>query len=302
MITHRNGGAARWAIALGLLAAPVAAQADDGRYQVALKSLMILEPEQAPAKGEERAIAPGDVLYKAAIGWADTATSSQDIKVTVAGVTDEIQAGTLLHRAENARGGDLKSLAQKAKIYCGPQRANAAKSIASAMTLGLSSLASRVAKATQLCLVDSDGDAAFDKAFLVGLKKASDRKMVELSPIAYDAQENRRHGEQSYVELSYHDGALLIGPNFKLKVMLDGAAQDLKAIHTELPAKKRSSVVRAIELGAMPQHFDVGPAYFTVTYLDHKTKAARIRYDYEMVATPVALEYRPQTIYVYVPR
>ena len=85
------------------------------------------------------------------------------------------------------------------------------------LTLGLSQLGARLAKETRLCLIDSDSNGDFDKAFLVGLKKKEDRFVVDMAPVPYTSHINAPMGENSYMEVVFYDGGMLNGANFQIR-------------------------------------------------------------------------------------
>src|SRR3546814_6722266 len=53
---------------------------------------------------------------------------------------------------------------RSAAIFCGNERMNAFKALTAFSTLGVSSLLNRTGNSTQVCLIDSENDASFDRS------------------------------------------------------------------------------------------------------------------------------------------
>src|SRR3546814_12239530 len=101
---------------------------------------------------------------------------------------------------------------------------NEFKALTAFSTLGVTSLLNRTGNSTQVCLIDSENDASFDKAILSGPKRAEDVAPVAISPVGYDTAFNdvmaaERIGRMIYSgqhgmtggPISLHLHAILIG-------------------------------------------------------------------------------------------
>lgn len=278
----------------------VAAPAQAGQYRVATSGTVILPSEETHQAGSERAIAPGDILMRAPLGWADAATVGQTVSLEIAGLAETIASGSVLHAATEARGGDLASLPEGRRIYCGETRVNAIGAVMGLATFGLTNIGNRVARVRRFCLVDRDADGRFEGAFLVGAKRAADQHVVEIAPVPYEAARNQPIGPGNFVQVRFQAGGLLGNPLIFIEYFLTNVPQPIDWLYTgegrDIVRSRAATAFRTV-----PRPFRIGPAAFTILSFDRETKAARIRYERDFALTPVAVGFRPQTIYVVVP-
>lgn len=279
-----------------------AAPAHAGQYRVSLAFRVILPPDQPHLAGEERSITPGDTVMTARLGWFHTATVANDVRIEIAGVDETITPSSLLLRTIRATGGDLSTLSKQARIFCGELRTNQVANTAGALTLGLTSLATRVARQRRFCVVDTDADSRFDHAFLVGAKRSEDQHMVEIAPTPYSEARNQPSGPEDRIEIRYSGGSLLGRANFPVNFIIGGNRQ----VIAEMLTGDERGIVRTranpnFRSDRIPVTLDIGSARLTVLAFDSQTKTARIRYDHDFRMTPVAVTFPAQTIYVYIP-
>jgi hypothetical protein len=291
--------------AYGLLAAmalaAAASPAHAGQYRVETSGAVILPSEESHAPGLERAVVPGDIVMRAPLGWADAATLSQDVSLEIAGLRETIPAGTLLSGVTSASGGDLAGLPEGRRIYCAAQSVNAIGAVAGIATFGLTNIGSRVARVRRFCLADLDSDGRFERAFLVGAKRSADQHMIEIAPLAYEAERNRPMGAGNFVQVRFGAGGLLGNPLIFVEYYLGNIAQPIDSLYTgEGRAVVRTRAATAFR--TTPRQFAIGPAQFTILSFDRETKAARIRYERDFELTPVNVGFAAQTVYVVVPR
>lgn len=288
-------------LALMGVALATASPAYAEQYRVEVSGTVILPPEETHAPGLERAIAPGDIVMRAPLGWADAATIRQDVSLEIAGLRETIPAGALLSGITSARGGDLAGLPEGRRIYCAAQSINAVGAVAGIATFGLTNIGSRVARVRRFCLADLDSDGRFERAFLVGAKRSADQHMIEIAPLAYEAERNRPMGPGDFVQVRYGAGGLLGNPLIFVDYYLGNILQPIDALYTgEGRAMVRTRAATAFR--TTPRQFEIGPARFTVLSFDRETKAARIRYERDFALTPVNVGFAAQTVYVVVPR
>jgi hypothetical protein len=287
--------------AMTMALAAAAGPAHAGQYRVEVSGVVILPSEEPHAAGTERNVAPGDILMRAPLGWADAATVREDVSLEIAGLRETIAAGSLLHGVTSARGGDLAGLPEGRRIYCGEQRVNAIGAVAGIATFGLTNIGSRVARVRRFCLADLDADGRFERAFLVGAKRAADQHMVEIAPVPYEAAANLPMGPGNFVQVRYGAGGLLGNPLIFVDYYLGNILQPIDALYTG-DGRGAVRTRAATAFRTTPRQFAIGPAQFAVLSFDRETKAARIRYERDFELTPVNVGYRAQTIYVYVPR
>jgi hypothetical protein len=150
-------------------------------FEVLMTGLAAL-PQEPPDQGVAKACQDGDVVYSMPVAHENRAIATAPIKFRVGGVDWTIPEKTELVRASEATGGDLASLPTSAVIYCGEEFKRSAESVAFVASLGLSGFVTRFSLWLQLCVVDTDLDGKFDKAFLSGAKSPSDLSLVDLTP------------------------------------------------------------------------------------------------------------------------
>ena len=289
----------RFALA-GLALAAAATPAAAAKYQVAVGGMVILPPEQTHASGLERTFAPGEVVMRAPLGWADSALVSREVVVEIAGIRDTFVPGVYLHGTTRAVGGDLASLPAGARIYCGEVRVNAVGAAMGVATFGLTNIGSRVARIRRFCLVDGDADNRFERAFLEGTKRREDQHMVEIAPVPYEAAQNRAIGPGDFIQVRYGAGGLIGTSQIFVDFYSGNIQQPIESLYTGVgraPVRNRAGTA----FRTVPRQFAIGDARFTVLAIDPETKAARIRYESDFALTPVYVGFRPQTVYVYVP-
>ena len=278
------------------------APAPSGKSYVALTLPQVLLPPAQPiAAGTERVLQPGDTLFAAHTGFMMAATLDQDMSLSIAGKAASLPRGTLVLRSL-AGGGDIGTLPKGRSIYCADPQYDSSKGIASLLTLGLSSMGTRLAKTTQFCFVDTDSDKKFDRAFLVGTKRPEDRVTIDIQPTAFSSQLNMPTPGGAEVSFVYRGQRLLAGPGFELRY--SGAAGNLAGIR-HMGEDGKLALTRSlvgIKLDKLPQTITLATAKVTVLSVDPATRAARVRIDQDIRLTPFKLTYTPQTIYVYVPR
>lgn len=292
---------ARGLALMGVALAAAAAPAHAGQYRVETSGAVILPSEETHAPGLERAVAPGDILMRAPLGWADAATISREVSLEIAGLRETIPAGALLSGVTSASGGDLAGLPEGRRIYCAAQSVNAVGAVMGVATFGLTNIGSRVARVRRFCLADLDSDGRFERAFLVGAKRSADQHMIEIAPLAYESERNRPMGPGNFVQVRFGAGGLLGNPLIFVDYYLGNILQPIDALYTgEGRAAVRTRAATAFR--TTPRQFAVGPAQFTVLSFDRETKAARIRYEQDFALTPVSVGYAAQTVYVVVPR
>lgn len=290
--------------ALLLAAGPAVAAGRDGKeFQAFTTGMVILKPIDPPAIGSERTVKEGDVVFRAPLGWFHHAVSDQDITARIIDLDWTIPKGSFLQSVAGMSGGNLSSLPKTAKTYCDAPKQDTVKGLMHSLTLGLSQLGARIAKETRLCVIDSDGNGDFDKAFLVGLKKKEDRFVVDIAPVPYTPHINAPMGENSFMEVVFYDGGMLNGANFQIRVSINGQMAGLSGIRAFAPAKPTTLTYvnsqQDIKSKKLPYPMTFGPAQLTVTALDKLAKTATIRVDRNLSWTPLIPVYPPQVIYVY---
>lgn len=285
------------------LTAPLVAVEDAGRYQVVLSPRLIIRPETPVVRGTRRSVMPGDVLFKAPLGWLNHARTSAPIKAEVSGISAAVEPGEILRRAIVWSGGDLARFDKRTAVYCQRPKGDFAKSALSALTLGLSDLATRVSKEAQFCLLDADADGRFDHAFLEGLKKPEDRKVVSIEPVGfkdYALGDDAGIDEGDYIQVKLADKAGLFGRSILTEVYLGGAYQTFNGLYWlryPSPMKLYTPSTQRVPGKEYPQLMNFTNAVVRVHGYDKATKALDIEYLADFSFAPVQL-YSVQYIYI----
>lgn len=286
-------------------------------FAVGFSSYVALPPATPSTIAESRTLREKDVVLSMPVAWEDRAIVPAGFRVRVAGADWDIKSDAKLTRAITASGGDLASLPEGAITYCGESFRKDGALTATLLTLGLSSLTSQLSSWLQVCAVDSDADGRFDKGFLVGTKRAEDRRLVDVEPVAYTVTRNEPI-PNSRLDIVYYDGGGLNSENFEFHLFLEGEKQKLGGLtfRDNLPpveikedrkaAKAREAVTPSslqwyfpVKKKKLPQRFTVGNAAFTVTAVDSVAKTAAITVDKDPTAFPFALWHQGTTIYIY---
>ncbi|MBL8651603.1 MAG: hypothetical protein JNL35_14525 [Sphingopyxis sp.] len=301
-------GAARAAVfflALALSSASPAAAAGKNRPYLVMTTGMVILPPVDPVKvGSERTVKEGDTIFRAPLGWFEYAVADSDVSVKIAELDWKIAANAKLNLVAGKGGGDLALLPATADIYCDEPKNDVAKDLLNGLTLGLSQLGARFAKSTRLCLVDTDSNGDFDKAFLVGLKKAEDRFLVPITPIAFKRFTNQPIDDKSFVEVVFYDGGMLNGPNFKVQPTVSGTPMGIAAINVMATMSPGARLIRIpmqqdIKRKKLPNRIIFGTARIEVKSVDAATKTATFRYTGDWIWSPFIPTYPTQIIYVY---
>lgn len=303
---------------------PAAAKAAKVRgFSIGLTGYATLPLAKPSELGAPRPYREKDVVFSMPLAWEDRTAAEAEIKVPVAGFDWTIKQGDMLTRARIAEGGNLDTLPKGAVTYCGESFKKKGGIAAHLLTLGLSSIGSRLSNWLQLCVVDSDVDGKFDQGFLVGTKKAPDRVLVPITPVAYTPRKLEPIPDGRF-DVVYYDGGAFTGPNFELHLFGPGGTRQAlsvvgfpnnaapddvlkdKAARAKWEAETPSSLnwFFTVKSKQIPQAFTVGDARFTVQAIDKVNKTATISLDRDPQGFPISTWLQPQItyIYVYIPR
>lgn len=271
-----GGTARRLACAFAALAcAPLLVAAGPRNYRVTVAPSVILPPEQLVARGTERTVRQDDILVRARLGWLNAATLDQDVTLTIAGESATLSSGTILLGAL-ASGGDLDTLPSGFQVYCAEERYNSGRGVANMLTLGLAAAGQRVRPNSRFCLVDSDADARFDGAFLVGTRRAEDRQMHEVAPAAYRAEVNMPMRGENEIQVSYSQGRNNARPTLRTQIVQEGRRQSFYSIVTLAGPGTLLHTSPSVRLrpNRAPQKVLAASAAFTLLDFDATTGAA----------------------------
>lgn len=247
---------------------------------------------------------PGEVIYKAPLGWLFHAKVKAPIQAEVSGVAVSVEPDEILRRAMVWKGGDLARFDRQTAVYCQRAKGNVVQSALSALTLGITDLATRVSKEAQFCLMDADGDGRFDHGFLEGLKNAEDRLTVPIDPVefeAYSIDDDAGIDEGDYIQVRLAPKAGLFGRSILTEVFLGGVQQTFTGVYWyrfPSPQQLYTGATQKVPGKELPQTMSFTNAAMRVHGYDKKTKALSIEYLTDFGYTPLTL-YTYTTTYIY---
>ena len=226
-------------------------------YSVSLASKAFL-----PGKGNVQPLglaefAPDATMFETPVGFRKAAHLNDPVKLTLAGKDFSFAAGDQFAGA-SIYGKSASLLPPSAAIFCGNERMNAFKALTAFSTLGVSSLLNRTGNSTQICLIDSDKDAKFDKAILSGAKRAEDVAPISIPPAGYDVAINDVMAGESIGRIIYRGKTGMIGGHISF---------DLHVIESGTPLVF-DNVRRKVDIKSLPQEVSLMGTKFTVKSYD----------------------------------
>lgn len=215
-----------------------------------------------PEKGKVQPRGPAEFLpdatmFETPVGFRKAARLNEPVKLTLAGKDFSFAAGDQFAGA-NIYGKSASLIPRSAAIFCGNERMNAFKALTALSTLGVSSLLNRTGNSTQVCLIDSENDASFDKAILSGAKRAEDVVPVAISPVGYDTAFNDVMAGESIGRIIYRGKTGMIGGHISF---------DLQVIESGTPLVF-DNVRSKVDIKALPQEVSLMGTKFTVKSYD----------------------------------
>ncbi len=251
-----------------------------------------------PAAGKqqplgETSILPDQPLLETPVGFREAARLAAPAKGSVVGKAFAFVPGDILG-ATRLSGQSAGLLAPRAATFCGQSNVDAAKTLLSASTLGLTSLLNKTGNSAQVCLVDSEGDNQFDQALLVGIKSVKDAAPVAITPTAYERLENSPMAGESYARIVYRGKTGLIGGHisFDLAVVENGTRLYFDNVRT------------TVDLKELPKTVTLMGATFTVQSYDPADGRIRVNIlrGFQQGSYGISTTTRTQYIPIYVPR
>lgn len=235
------------------------------------------------------------------LGYRFLATNQRPIEATVGGIPYSIPAGSLFTQRK-VTGGRIAELPADALILCGrAYQQSLGKSLASAVTLGLTQGAARYMEYLQLCGVDADRDGAMEKLFLVGAKQQQDLAFTEIMPVPYQHRQNYRV-EDYRLTISF-EKILLGSPSLVMGLQSAGKPTFLDRVFFESDGRMVShSGIYAIKTSALPQDIGVGSAVIRVKRYDPVAGTVDVMFVKFFDNQKVDWFIAPQTITIYMPR
>jgi hypothetical protein len=228
-----------------------------GDYKIGAPPLRLLPSKTAAG---EQLVTPGAIVATSVLGRPDAAIMADTVTLAQAGEKRTFARGTVL-AAANVRG--LPD--EHERVFCeDPQEGSTAKLMSGQMLFGLVGALRSTKQDTQYCLIDTDKDSFFDRAFLIGAKGKA-RLPYAIPRAEYGLIEGMPLGGEATVRLRY------VGSQGEK----DAVAFDLEAIGfgrmRALPGARH-----VVSLAKLPAHQIIAGAVLTVLAYDAKSGAATI--------------------------
>lgn len=276
---------------------------DAGPYQATLTGYVVQPSGKSMTVGEDHQLREHDVILRGKLSWFRSTRLPEPVVVHAMDVDFPIKANANLRLAVGLKGGDLATLGHKAQVFCDEPRNDARKAFAQLATAGLSAIGSRIARDTQVCLVDSDGNADFDEAFVIGAKKAPDRHLIAITPVPYTARTLDPIPGDSEMTVEFLDGGALSGPALNLAMKLDGRDVGAAAFHffslLRAGIRVRIPSRNGLKPNKLPQPVFLGVAGLEIKAWDPAAKVATVSVTHDFGVAGFVVEYPPQMIFIY---
>lgn len=237
------------------------------------------------------------------LGYRFLAVNQTRIEATVGGIPYSIPAGSLFTRRK-VKGGHIAELPADAVILCGrAYQQNLGKSLASAVTLGLTQAAARYMENLQLCGVDADRDGAMEKLFLVGAKQQQDLAFTSIMPVPYQHRQN--YQVEGYRLVIYLQKFMFGGPGLVVGLLQGGdKPKPLNGLWLENAATGKMQYQKPIldlKPSKLPQEIRIGSATLVVKRYDDAAGTADVVFTKFFDDQKVDWNFAPQTITIYMP-
>ncbi len=279
---------------LGLVTAGPALAQSLERSRVTVSNFVVLPGIRGLAEGEIRDFGPAESIIDLPLAWPVVAHLEAKTEVVVHGLRFRYRPDVQLAKAVEAVGGDLATLPPGALIACwGDHEWADLKRDNPELTAA--QLATKVYSNPKPCLVDSDNDGSFDRAFFSEQKIAADRTSVAISPAPYRIVANEPAREW---RLSLAIFAEFMIETLQYYVFQQGAWYPL--IQTDLPENAAPAAIRNdpaarkqwnrthttsvlgtvyFDSPSFPSTIEFGNGRLTLLKYDRKTKRITVRLD-----------------------
>ena len=226
-------------------------------YGVSLSSKAFLPDRSAPPPLGAAEFAPDAVMFETPVGFRKAARLDAPIEAKLAGKDFAFAAGDQFAGA-TLFGKSASLVPKSAAVFCGSERMNAVKALTALSTLGASSLLNRTGNSTQICLIDSENDATFDRAILSGVKRAEDVAPISITPTAYRVAINDVMAGESVARIIYRGKTGMIGGHisFDLHVIESGSRLMFDNVRSK------------VDIKSLPQQVTLMGTMFTVKSYD----------------------------------
>lgn len=241
-------------------------------YSIEPGSLMAGPPRSSIVPGTVRRLSLGDAIFEAPVVWTKAGEISDGLNVEIAGLNLHVSPGQTL-AAATATGGDLAGLAAAATVLCTRSYEGLRDRAVSA-----ANARSRYNKSGSLCLVDSDADSRFDKAFTDGSKLAADWHMVDIPATSYKVAEMVPHESGVVIKVVYAHGLMFRPVGLQAEPWVNGEHPRFTWAKLKSPDGSDGKGRWPFK-GATPRRIAIGGAEISLLSFDPTTGIAEIRYE-----------------------
>lgn len=240
--------------------------------------------------GEERTVVPGDEVLRTRVGYSSAARLATPLSLTIAGLPLNLPAGQLMLEG-TARGETRDRVGHDAKVFCGPPMESLPRP---------PHTEPRYRDPTFLCLVDGNGDQAFDAAFLVGARQPADIVIMNIPALRYMSDNNLPlPGSEAWV--TFEQGAPLQGPVLEFHVSMFGRPAAIRGVNIVVQGHRQFfPVERTVRRSAYPHTIAFGDAQIAILDYVPEGRHLRLRVDHPFEIAPMQLEsLGPNFIFIY---
>jgi len=226
-------------------------------YWVDTASPAFLPEHGAPTSPGERKLLPDQLLFETPIGFSAAVEIAAPVDAQLLGKRYALPPKAQLAVAR-VSGEAAIALPRGARSACGNVNASLLKSTAALSTLGLSTLLSKTALQSRLCLVDEENDGLFDKAFVAGVRSMKDAAPVAITPVPYRNLFGEPMPGTSVARITYRGKTGLVGGHVSFDLTIIEAGQPLMF----------DNVRTQVSIKTLPQTVSLMGTSFTVKSYD----------------------------------
>lgn len=271
-----------------------AAQVPNTPFSVVMTGLE-LRALPATSIGTERVVNHAWELMGADVGIEYGALLQDPAMITVSGLDYQLPRSTALLAVRKATGGEFGRQGSTHKIFCDKveeRRGRRAKGMSSERARG------RYKDTTRLCLVDTDNDRHFDKAFVTGTLFQSDWRLTDIAPIRFNEARHIDLGSGWRMGVRYFS-QLGGGGRFSISLSLRNRVVDLSALKLRGATMQVTRAQTNFNAKKLPFRYQIGSAVFVVTAIGENSIKVRQESGFDYVPLDYSLVNRTTIWYMY---
>lgn len=280
-----------WALlpfVIGMVASPAAAERD---YEVVFKALTLLPATKLSPPGAARTVRKGEVFAEIPVAIDEYGVLEQAIELEFAGADWIIPERAALYSVRTVTGGASTGFPQGARILCGQIYRRPNSLVDRIPEAEWKAIKARYEPAIRPCFIDSDGDEALDKAFIIGLKDAAARAAYGIPPVRYRMKRDVPLTGTSRMRLVYEDGDGILAPSLDMKMTINGQQiHYIRLAFTEPGMHSPRKAWAAFKSEGFPQQVAIADAVFSVYGVNREAKTATIALERPFGRAPFVFE------------